>query len=204
LILRVTLPRTHKISNGKIMDQKLERETVIELLGRLGDENDDTVLATARSLHAVIQGANVNWNDLLVPDGSVDTGSYEDEEVEDGNVVSASYEDEDEDEEVEDGNVVSASYEDEDEDEEVEDGNVVSASYEDEDEDEEVEDDEFVQSPVTDSSESMALINKMLNASNVSDALREELQGYKEDISENEFTTSDAAYLKVLAERLKS
>jgi hypothetical protein len=148
------------------MDQKLERETVIELLGRLGDENDDTVLATARSLHAVIQGANVNWNDLLVPDGSVDTGSYEDEEVEDGNVV--------------------------------------SASYEDEDEDEEVEDDEFVQSPVTDSSESMALINKMLNASNVSDALREELQGYKEDISENEFTTSDAAYLKVLAERLKS
>jgi hypothetical protein len=146
------------------MDQKLERETVIELLGRLGDENDDTVLATARSLHAAIQGANVNWNDLLVPDGSVDTGSYEDEEVEDGNVVSASYEDEDE----------------------------------------EVEDDEFVQSPVTDSSESMALINKMLNASNVSDALREELQGYKEDISENEFTTSDAAYLKVLAERLKS
>ena len=170
MTLRVTLPRTHKISNGKIMDQKLERETVIELLGRLGDENDDTVLATARSLHAVIQGANVNWNDLLVPDGSVDTGSYEDEEVEDGNVVSASYEDEDEDE----------------------------------DEDEEVEDDEFVQSPVTDSSESMALINKMLNASNVSDALREELQGYKEDIRENEFTTSDAAYLKVLAERLKS
>jgi hypothetical protein len=183
LILRVTLPRTHKISNGKIMDQRLERETVIELLGRLGDENDDTVLATARSLHAVIQGANVNWNDLLVPDGSVDSGSYEDEEAEDGNVVSALYEDEDEDE-----------------DEEIEDGNVVSASYE----DEEVEDDEFVQSSVTDSSESMALINKMLNASNVSDALREELQGYKEDISENEFTTSDAAYLKVLAERLKS
>ena len=142
------------------MDQKLEREAVIELLGQLGDENDDTVLATARSLHAVIQEANVNWNDLLVPDGSVDTGSYEDEDVED----------------VED----------------------------DEDEDEDVEDDEFVQSPVTDSSESMALINKMLNASNVSDALREELQGYKEDISENEFTTSDAAYLKVLAERLKS
>ncbi|MDC0986960.1 hypothetical protein OAS67_06770 [Alphaproteobacteria bacterium] len=164
------------------MDQRLERETVIELLGRLGDENDDTVLATARSLHAVIQGANVNWNDLLVPDGSVDSGSYEDEEAEDGNVVSASED------------------EDEDEDEEIEDGNVVSASYE----DEEVEDDEFVQSPVTDSSESMALINKMLNASNVSDALREELQGYKEDISENEFTTSDAAYLKVLAERLKS
>ena len=160
MILRVTLPRTHKISNGKIMDQKLEREAVIELLGQLGDENDDTVLATARSLHAVIQEANVNWNDLLVPDGSVDTGSYEDEDVED----------------VED----------------------------DEDEDEDVEDDEFVQSPVTDSSESMALINKMLNASNVSDALREELQGYKEDISENEFTTSDAAYLKVLAERLKS
>ena len=153
------------------MDQKLEREAVIELLGRLGDENDDTVLATARSLHAVIQEANVNWNDLLVPDGNVDVGSYEDDE----------------------------------DDEEVEDGNVDAGSYEDEEvEDEEVEDDELVQSPVTNSSESMALISKMLNASNVSDSLREELQGYKEDIAENEFTASDAAYIKSLAERLKS
>jgi hypothetical protein len=170
LTLRVTLPRTHKISNGKIMDQKLEREAVIELLGRLGDENDDTVLAAARSLHAVIQEAKVNWNDLLVPDGNVDADSYEDEEVEDGNIDAGSYE----------GEAV--------EDEEVEDD----------------EDEELVQSPVTDSSESMALINKMLNASNVSDALREELQGYKEDIGENEFTPSDAAYLKSLAKRLQS
>ena len=160
MILRVTLPRTHKIFNGKIMDQNLERETVIELLGRLGDEDDDTVLATARSLHAVIQEANANWNDLLVPDGDVDSSSYEDEEVEGQ-----------EDEGVED---------------------------------EEVEDDELVQIPITDSSESMALIRKMLDAPNVSVALREELQGYKEDIGENEFTTSDAAYLKILAERLKS
>ena len=160
------------------MDQKLEREAVIELLGRLGDENDDTVLATARSLHAVIQEANVNWNDLLVPDGNVDVGSYEDDE---------------DDEEVEDD-------EDDGDDEEVEDGNVDAGSYE----DEEVEDDELVQSPVTNSSESMALISKMLNASNVSDSLREELQGYKEDIGENEFTASDAAYIKSLAERLKS
>ena len=170
MTLRVTLPRTHKISNGKIMDQKLEREAVIELLGRLGDENDDTVLAAARSLHAVIQEAKVNWNDLLVPDGNVDADSYEDEEVEDGNIDAGSYE----------GEAV--------EDEEVEDD----------------EDEELVQSPVTDSSESMALINKMLNASNVSDALREELQGYKEDIGENEFTPSDAAYLKSLAKRLQS
>ena len=170
MTLRVTLPRTHKISNGKIMDQKLEREAVIELLGRLGDENDDTVLAAARRLHAVIQEAKVNWNDLLVPDGNVDADSFEDEEVEDGNIDAGSYE----------GEAV--------EDEEVEDD----------------EDEELVQSPVTDSSESMALINKMLNASNVSDALREELQGYKEDIGENEFTPSDAAYLKSLAKRLQS
>ena len=74
------------------MDQKLEREAVIELLGRLGDENDDTVLAAARSLHAVIQEAKVNWNDLLVPDGNVDADSYEDEEVEDGNIDAGSYE----------------------------------------------------------------------------------------------------------------
>ena len=167
------------------MDQKLEREAVIELLGRLGDENDDTVLATARSLHAVIQEANVNWNDLLVPDGNVDVGSYEDDE---------------DDEEVEDDGDDGDDGDDDEDDEEVEDGNVDAGSYE----DEEVEDDELVQSPVTNSSESMALISKMLNASNVSDSLREELQGYKEDIGENEFTASDAAYIKSLAERLKS
>jgi hypothetical protein len=173
------------------MDQKLEREAVIELLGRLGDENDDTVLAAARSLHAVIQEAKVNWNDLLVPDGNVDADSFEDEEVEDGNIDAGSYEGEavEDEEEVEDGNIDAGSYEGEAvEDEEVEDD----------------EDEELVQSPVTDSSESMALINKMLNASNVSDALREELQGYKEDIGENEFTPSDAAYLKSLAKRLQS
>jgi hypothetical protein len=51
--------------------------------------------------------------------------------------------------------------------------------------------------------DSLALINSLLSDKNISEALREELQGYKEDISENDFTKSDAAYLTTLASRLK-
>lgn len=157
-MLRVTLPRTHAISNGKIMDQNLERETVIELLGRLGDDDDDSVLAAARSLHATIRDANVDWNDLLVPDADMDTEDYDDEEEDD---------------------------------------------YDDDDDDDDDDEDERAQTPIADGDESLALIERLLGGPDVSNSLREELQGYKEDISENEFTASDAAYLKLLAERLK-
>jgi hypothetical protein len=138
-----------------IMDQNLERETVIELLGRLGDDDDDSVLAAARSLHATVRDANVDWNDLLVPDADMDTEDYDEDDEDD------------------------------------------------EDEDEDEDEEERAQTPIADGDESLALIERLLGAPDVSDALQEELQGYKEDISENEFTASDAAYLKLLAERIK-
>ncbi len=128
------------------MDQNLERDTVIELLGRLGNEDDKSVLAAARSLHAAVQEANVDWDDLLLPDGMMEAESSDEDEISD----------------------------------------------------------EIAPLPVTDRADSLALIDRLSSNPDVSDALQEELQGYKDDIRDNSFTTSDAAYLKLLAERLKN
>ncbi len=50
--------------------------------------------------------------------------------------------------------------------------------------------------------EALRIIEKLLAGSNVSDALREELEGYKSDIDEDEFTAGDLRYLKALSARL--
>lgn len=51
--------------------------------------------------------------------------------------------------------------------------------------------------------QALALIEKLLAAPGHSEALREELKGYKEDIAEGEFTAADHRYLQALATRLK-
>ena len=48
------------------MSDALERDTVIELLDRLGSEQDEEVLSAARSLHAQITASGRSWQDLLV------------------------------------------------------------------------------------------------------------------------------------------
>ena len=161
MILRVTLPTTHELSNGATMDQNLERDTVIELLGRLGDEDDESVLAAARSLHATVRDANVNWNDLLFPDGDMEVDIDDDP-------------DDHEHEQDHDYN----------------------------DDDDEIVDD-IAESVIADSADILVLIDSLSSNPDVSAALQEELEGYKDDIREGDFTTSDAAYLKALAERLK-
>lgn len=53
------------------MSDALERDTVIELLEKLGSEQDNDVLAAARTLHEQVTEAGVPWADLLVDeDGS--------------------------------------------------------------------------------------------------------------------------------------
>ncbi|WP_299620703.1 hypothetical protein [Pelagibius sp.] len=54
----------------------------------------------------------------------------------------------------------------------------------------------------TRNSEALALIDKLLAAPGRSDALKEELEGYKEDIAEGEFTAADLRYVRALAARL--
>jgi len=50
------------------MSEPLERDKVIDLLDRLGSEQDEDVLAAARVLHSQITRAGMGWQDLLVGD----------------------------------------------------------------------------------------------------------------------------------------
>ena len=50
------------------MSDTLERDNVIDLLNRLGSEQDEDVLAAARALHSQITRAGMDWQDLLVGD----------------------------------------------------------------------------------------------------------------------------------------
>ncbi|MFV3074189.1 hypothetical protein [Niveispirillum fermenti] len=44
----------------------MDRDTLIELLNRLGDADDQAVLAAARTIHARVSDSGYGWNDLLV------------------------------------------------------------------------------------------------------------------------------------------
>ena len=75
------------------MSDALERDTVIDLLNKLGSEQDEDVLAAARDLHTQITNAGMDWQDLLVGDETAaQTEPAADESIDD-------MEDEDEDEE---------------------------------------------------------------------------------------------------------
>ena len=50
------------------MSATLERNQVIELLDKLGSEQDEDVLAAARMLHSQITESGMGWEDLLVGD----------------------------------------------------------------------------------------------------------------------------------------
>ncbi len=56
------------------MTEPLERDNVIELLKRLGSDQDEVVLEAARQVHAQITVAGMTWEDLLVPDVTADDG----------------------------------------------------------------------------------------------------------------------------------
>ena len=51
------------------MSVTLERNQVVELLDKLGSEQDTDVLAAARMLHSQITESGMGWDDLLVGDG---------------------------------------------------------------------------------------------------------------------------------------
>ena len=56
------------------MSDAPERDNVIDLLDRLGSEQDEDVLAAARELHAQITEAGMSWQDLLVGDEAAAPG----------------------------------------------------------------------------------------------------------------------------------
>ena len=67
------------------MTKPLERDNVVELLNRLGSDQDEDVLEAARQVHAQVTAAGMTWEDLLVPDAPDDDGDdveYQDTENE--------------------------------------------------------------------------------------------------------------------------
>ena len=61
------------------MSEPLERNQVIELLDKLGSEQDQDVLSAARLLHSQIADSGMSWEDLLVGDEPEDEDELEDE-----------------------------------------------------------------------------------------------------------------------------
>jgi hypothetical protein len=45
--------------------ENLDRAALIELLGRLGAENDETVLQAGRELHRKVRESGATWDDLI-------------------------------------------------------------------------------------------------------------------------------------------
>ncbi len=151
----------------------LDRAQFIELLRKLGDEEDETVLTAARDIHAQMTVAGVDWDDLLVPEHP-DEPEEDDEEYEDDADL-------DDDEQYDD-------LDDDDED--------------DQDDDLDDEDDEDERA-LTDEekAEALSLITRLLDKG-VSADTKEELEEYKQDIDEGEFAAMDLRYLRALHKRL--
>lgn len=55
---------------------------------------------------------------------------------------------------------------------------------------------------VPDEQEALQLITRMLARDDISDALREELEGYRDDITDGQFDEGDRKYVQALYERL--
>lgn len=49
----------------------LDRPAIVELLGRLGDENEQTVVQAARELHAKVAQSGLTWDDLLRSEANI-------------------------------------------------------------------------------------------------------------------------------------
>jgi hypothetical protein len=49
----------------------LDRPAIIELLGRLGAESEQTIVQAARELHAKVGESGLTWDDLLRPDPEI-------------------------------------------------------------------------------------------------------------------------------------
>ena len=49
----------------------LDRSAIVELLGRLGAESEQTVVQAARELRAKVGDSGLTWDDLLRPDSEI-------------------------------------------------------------------------------------------------------------------------------------
>ncbi len=157
------------------MTEPLERDAVIGLLKRLGSDQDEDVLEAARQVHAQITAAGMTWEDLLVPHEVP-----EDDDTDTG------------------GDTVTGDAETGDDT----DTDDVTDTGDAETEDAEDETPEPPAETARKDTDSIALIDKLLAKSGISEDLREELKGYKTDIAEGEFQEADRRYLRAISARL--
>lgn len=91
-----------------------------------------------------------------------------------------------------------------DDEAEDEDDHVVDLDDTDDDEEPEELDAAAETVPTGEAAEDLKLIEQLLGRKDTSSNLREELEGYKEDIKEGDFTTADRNYLQALQKRLST
>lgn len=148
------------------------RDSVIALLRRLEGEDDADVLSAARELNAKIAEMGVPWDELLVPDDNTPPQPVRYGE----SGISPEHDEgegEGDDDIGDDGGTGDAA-------------TAGESSFE----------------PVGETAEDISRIEQIKAMPGISDSLREELDGFLEDIKENEFTASDRLYLQALQQRL--
>ncbi len=173
------------------MTEPLERDDVVGLLKRLGNEADEEVLEAARQVHARITAAGMTWDDLLVPDQADD----ETDDTDDADDADDA-EDTDDTDDADDADDTDDTDDADDADDDADD-----AGYEDL-EDESAEPAAEPAAETAGKNAALTLIGKLLAKSGISQDLREELQGYKSDIAEGDFGEADRQYLRAISERL--
>ncbi len=173
------------------MAGNLDRDGIIGLLESLGSERDEDVVEAAREIHAQVTAAGVPWDVLLAPDTAAEDEAPDAAAKDEAPGGTVEEEDEAPDAAAEEGEEGEDAAEREEAD--GEDAQFAEADGED-----------AAPAPPRDrgNKESLALIARLLAKSDISKDMREELQGYKEDIAEGEFEDMDRKYLRALHARL--
>jgi len=163
-----------------IVTEDMDRDIFMKICDRMMVDDDAEALGAAREIRAKLIAAGLTWDDILAPQNGpavVEEEAEEEEEEEDDVVDDADEIDDDVEEDVGE------------EDEEVEE--IVADSV------------DSKEKPGA-NAEALATINRLLERSDISASLREELEDYKIDIDDGEFDAGDRKYIQTLATRLKS
>lgn len=161
----------------------LDRDSFVALLDQLGNDDDQEVLAAARTIHRRVTEAGLTWDLLLLP-----APSEEDDDVEDEEEVDEEFDDDEDyldDEQIDpdEGDLADP------------DGDALPD-----------EDDRPTSSRKRRSAKAAddhAMIDRILKTYDISPQTREDLEELKQDIDEDEFTDDDRRYLQALENRLR-
>jgi len=72
----------------------LDRSSIVDLLGRLGADSDEAILAAARELHAKVGESGLSWDDLIRPQSDLTGAAAQTEAAADAPPIEAAAQDE--------------------------------------------------------------------------------------------------------------